>query len=210
MSTRAALLGMLAGICVLQSAASPAAGSQSAGAQSATDGQYSEDAVKAVFLYRFTSFVDWPAEPAPPAQFAIAVLDADGVADALGRLLPAHQIKERPAVVRKIARVRDLGDARILYVGAERAEELTAAVAATAGRPVLLVSGSPRALERGSAINFLLVDQRIRFEVSLSAANRAGLKISSELLSVAIRVVGGGASDSERPPLTRMAEVQDE
>jgi hypothetical protein len=167
---------------------------------------YSEDAVKAVFLYRFTSFVDWPAEALSPAEFNIAVLDADAVAEGLRHLLPDHPIKDKPAHVRTIQRVRDLGDAQILYVGSGHAEDLAAIVAVTANRPVLVVSDTARGLEHGSTINFILVDRRVRFEVSVSAANRAGLKISSELLSVASRVLADGNSDSDRIHDTRVAE----
>ncbi len=156
---------------------------------------YAEDAVKAVFLYRFTSFVEWPPEAPAPAQFEIAVMNADGVADSLRRLLPDHPIKGRPARVRQIQRIRDLGDARILYVGSDRMADLAAIVAATAKQPLLLVTDSERGLEHGSTINFIVVDRRVRFEVSLPAAGRAGLKISAELLSVATRVVSDNLDD---------------
>lgn len=54
---------------------------------------------------------------------------------------------------------------------------------------MLIVSNTPRGLDVGSMINFLLVDRRVRFEVSLPAAKRSGLRISAELLSVASRVI---------------------
>jgi hypothetical protein len=58
-------------------------------------------------------------------------------------------------------------------------------------RPVLIVSDSPQGLENGSALNFVLVDDRLRFEASLRATERAGLKVSSRLLALAQRIVGG-------------------
>lgn len=165
---------------------------------------YSEDAVKAVFLYRFTSFVEWPPEAPGPPQFEIAVMNADGVADSLRRLLPDHPIKGKSARVRQIQRIRDLGDARILYVGSDRVADLAAIVAATAKQPVLLVTDAERGLEHGSTINFIVVDRRVRFEVSLPAAGRAGLKISAELLSVATRVMSDNL-DGERGRDMRVA-----
>lgn len=182
------------------------AGSVQAAPTAIADAQpYSEDAVKAVFLYRFTSFVDWPSDAAAPPQFEFAVLNADGVADALGRLLPDRQIQDRPARVRRIARIRDLGAARVLYVGSDPPAELAPIVAAIANQPVLVVTSMQRGLEQGSTINFIVVDRRVRFEVSLRAANRAQLKISSELLSVASRVLAGENLD-ERSDETRLAQ----
>jgi YfiR/HmsC-like len=59
-----------------------------------------------------------------------------------------------------------------------------------AGRPVLVVTNADGGLDAGSSVNFLLIDQRVRFEISLDAAQGSGLRVASELLAVAIRVRG--------------------
>jgi hypothetical protein len=79
----------------------------------------------------------------------------------------------------------------MLYIGPGHADSLRALIAAVGSRPVLLVTDDEDGLAFGSALNFLKLDKRVRFEVSLTAADRSGLKISSELLSVATRVQGG-------------------
>lgn len=155
------------------------------------DEVYPEDAVKAAFLYRFTGYVDWPTTLHPPTTFTIAVYEADGVAHELERLLPNHPVKGLPAQVRIIDNVREIGDAQMLYIGPGHPEALRTLIAAIGTRPVLLVTDDEDGLGMGSALNFLTLDKRVRFEVSLTAAERRGLKISSELLSVAIRVQGG-------------------
>jgi len=160
--------------------------------------RYSEDAVKAVFLYRFTGFVDWPADGLPGPAFEFAVLGADAVGDALERVLADHTVKGMPGRVRRIRSIRELGKAQLLYVESQSAADLSAVVQKTANAPVLLVSDLPHGLEIGSTVNFLLREQRVRFEVSLAAANRSGLRVSSELLAVATRVVGSAAGDAER------------
>lgn len=152
--------------------------------------QYSEDEVRAVFLYRFTGFIEWPPAAVPAPDFTIAVLGADGVAEVLGRLLTGRSIKDEPARVHRISRVEDLGDARVVYVGAAGRDTMAALAAAVGDRPVLVVSSAEQGLARGVTINFVSRDRHVRFEVSLTAASRAGLKISSDLLAVATRVVG--------------------
>lgn len=153
-------------------------------------GTYSEDAVKAAFLYRFTGYVDWPPQALAAPQFTIAVLDADGVVTELQRSLQNRAVQNRPAQVRAIRSIRELNGAQMLYVGARHKDELRHMVAQVAGRPVLVVTNEDGGLEAGSTVNFLLVDQRVRFEISLDAAQSAGLKVASELLAVAIRVRG--------------------
>jgi len=170
----------LAVACTMGAAAWPAAAAES----------YSEDAVKAAFLYRFTGYVDWPAQALVDPQFTIAVLEADGVATELGRLLQNRLIQNRPAQVRLIRTIKELDGAQMLYIGASHREDLRHLIAATAGRPVLIVTNEEGGLDGGSAVNFLLIDQRVRFEISLDAAQSSGLRVASELLAVAIRVRG--------------------
>jgi hypothetical protein len=151
---------------------------------------YSEDAVKAAFLYRFTSYVDWPAQALTDGQFTIAVLDGDGVAAELGRLLQNRQIQNRPAQVRPLKTLKDLNGAQMLYIGTSHREDLRRLIGAVAGRPVLIVTNEDDGLDAGSSVNFLLIGQRVRFEISLDAAQSSGLRVASELLAVAVRVRG--------------------
>jgi hypothetical protein len=174
----AVLLGLLCIVCPLWRGAR------------ADDG-YSEDAVKAAYLYRFAGYVKWPRDRSARAPFTIDVIGDGSVASVLRRLLPNHPVNGRMARVRVIRRIADLGDAQMLYIGNEYRGDIHAAIASIARRPVLVVTDEERGLDDGSVINFVEVDRRVRFEVSLTAAGRAGLEISSELLSVAARVEGG-------------------
>lgn len=151
---------------------------------------YSEDAVKAAYLYRFVGYVDWPAQVSGSKPFTIAVLDAPGVARELQRLLPGHPINGGIARVQEITRVQEAGTAQVLYIGAGHADFLGALYSQTVPKSVLFVTDEAGGLQSGSVLNFLNIDHRVRFEISLTAAERVHLKISSELLSIAVRVQG--------------------
>ncbi len=151
---------------------------------------YSQDAVIAAYLYRFTSYVDWPEQATAGHSFVIDVYGDPGVAKALREMLAGHPIHNESAEVREVRTARDLGDPRILYVGAGHADFLRM-MPSDESRHVLVVTDESQGLDVGGAVNFVTVDKRIRFEVSLTAAERAGIRISSDLLSVAIRVHGG-------------------
>jgi hypothetical protein len=170
-STRAALL--LAGVLVCASLAQAA--------------QFSVDAVKAAYLFRFAQYVEWPALPAD-APFIIAVSGAEDVAVHLERLLPGMAVNGHRAVVRRISRADQLDGVQILYVG-KNAFARTRTLRTRASRlPILVVTDNERGLDGGGVINFIEVDRNLRFEISLIAADRSGLKINSALLSVAARV----------------------
>ena len=162
---------------------------------------YPADAVKAVFLYRFAGYVQWPpAATDSTARFTIAVLGADAVAAQLRQLLPAHRIQGKPAEVHAIHSPRQVDGAQMLYVGPGYDGDLRALITRLQGRPVLVVTDEPGGLLAGSTVNFLIIHQHVRFEVSTRAARRAGLRISSDLLAVAERVETG---DRQVPVLCR-------
>jgi hypothetical protein len=161
---------------------------------------YSEDAVIAAYLYRIAGYVDWPDEGAGSEPFSIAVYGAPAIERELKRLMPGHLIHNHPVEVREMSGARDLnrpGRVQILFVGAGYGGTLHALLAALGSKPTLVVSDEDGGLDEGSMLNFVTIDHRVRFEVSLTAADRSNLKISSELLAVAVRVRGGGRQSRE-------------
>jgi hypothetical protein len=149
---------------------------------------YSEDAVKAAYLYRFTQYIEWPEAASSAEPFTIAVLDAPGVAAELRRILPNHPIKNSAAQVREIVRAQDVGSAQMIYIGSAQIDRVRNVIVALAARPVLVVTDAEQGLAAGSIVNFVMLEHRVRFEVSLTAADRSQLRISAELLGVATRV----------------------
>jgi YfiR/HmsC-like len=158
---------------------------------------YSEDSIKAAYLYRFTQYVDWPDPVASDVPFTIAVLDAPDVAEQLRRLLADHLIKNAKAQVRTISTMQELGAARMLFVGTGYLNRLQSVISTLGTRPVLLVTDDADGLPTGSMVNFVTLDHRVRFEVSLTATDHSKLRISSELLGVAVHVHGGPHQTSD-------------
>jgi hypothetical protein len=150
--------------------------------------QFSVDAVKAAYLFRFAQYVEWPAAQAAEDPFVIAVAGAEDVAVHLERLLYGMTVNGRPAEVRRIARAQELDGVHILYVGARAFARTRPLRAAAIERPILIVTDDQNGLDGGGVINFIEVNRNLRFEISLTAADRSGLKINASLLAVAARV----------------------
>lgn len=162
--------------------------SAAAGAQAAAPGGETE--IKAAFLYKFGDFVEWPpqafADAAAP--LVVGVLGSDALAGALERLVTQRSVQGHPVTVRRLRRGEPLAGVHILFAHATDAE-LRTLLASAGGQPVLVVTDSEGGLGAGSAINFVVEDERVRFDIAVPAAERAGLRISSRLLSVARRVI---------------------
>jgi hypothetical protein len=152
---------------------------------------YSAASVEAVYLYRFGGYIEWPPEALAHPRFTIAVLGDDEVAEALSRVLSDRNIGGLPANVRRARNARDLGDAQMVYIGEGYRGDLRGLISSLEHRPILVVTDEVNALGSGSMVNFVIAEGKVRFEVSLASATRAGLKISSRLLAVAVRVQTG-------------------
>jgi len=144
-----------------------------------------ERRVKAAYLYRFASYVEWPAGALaqPDAPLLIGIWGHDELADDLATLVAGRSIDGRGVEVLKVRDPADT-DAHILFVAQARGARLAELVAGLGPRPVLVVTESPGALAHGSVINFLMDSGQVRFELSPQAAAQRGLRLSSRLIAV--------------------------
>lgn len=150
--------------------------------------QFSTDAVKAAYLYRFASYVEWPAAVSGEQAFLIGVVGGEDVAVHLEHLTTSMSVRGKPVRVRRVRTAEDLKGLHILYVGPNVFRSTRPLRMRAVENPILLVTDSPDGLAGGGVINFVEVNRNLRFEISLGAADRSGLKIDSALLSVAARV----------------------
>jgi hypothetical protein len=150
--------------------------------------QASEAAVKAAFIYRFANYVEWPESAfAPDAPFTIGVAGADEVAAELEKIVPGRTVNGRRVVMRRIAEGESARGLHVLFIG--KGVSNPRALLRSAQSPgLLVVTEGEHGLELGSAINLVVADDRVAFEVSLDAAERNGLRISARMLAVARRV----------------------
>ena len=150
--------------------------------------------VKAAFLYKFAGYVEWPQGAFADAQspIVIAVAGADDVAQELEQAIADRTIAGRALQVRRFAGAEKPGDCcQILFVGARNDSARTAELLAAAqGRPVLTVTDRESQHPRGSVINFVPGEDRVRFDISREAAERNSLQLRSQLLGVARQVRG--------------------
>lgn len=145
--------------------------------------------VKAVYLYNFSRFVEWPARriSASGNSFTICVLGKDPFGSALDTTVAGESIAGRRVVVRRTSKPQDALDCQIVFVSASEDKQLKEDLAALTGG-VLTVSDIPGFSERGGMIQFVAEGGKIRFEVNLSNAKDSGLVLSSDLLKVAVAV----------------------
>ena len=145
---------------------------------------------KAAFLYNFAKFVRWPEEAfsGPESAFRVCVIGEDPFGTSLEETFSGKQVRDRPAVTMKVETAEDARGCHILFVSDSEERRVRWILGALESESVLTVADVEEFAERGGVVRFVLDDRRIRFEVNVGAAERAGLHVSSQLLRLARRV----------------------
>ena len=146
-----------------------------------------EYVLKAVYLYRFATYIRWPDKAFADAKspFVIAVLGPNPVSDGLREIAAKKKIGERKIVVRHFEKPGDVRDCHILFMTRAVDGEIQKAVLQRlSGRGVLFVGETKEFLQQGGVIDFVVQENQIRLFISKGAYQREGLKVSAQLLRV--------------------------
>jgi hypothetical protein len=150
----------------------------------------SEYEIKATYLYNFGRFVQWSASAVAVKgdSFPICVFGQDPFGSILDSTLSGESIGGKTVVAKRVSKPQEALDCRILYISASEDSRLKEILTGLDKAGVLTVSDIPQFSQRGGMIQFVLVGNKIRFEVNLTSAQDAGLTLSSDLLKVAVAV----------------------
>jgi len=149
--------------------------------------RYSEEEVKAAFLYHFATYVSWPTSSGPDQVITFTVIGAPTIAIELERFAAGRTIHGRAVHIRQLQSLDESDGEQVLFIGASHNRRLAEMIAEVT-TPTLIVTDTPEGLAHGAMINFQLVERRVRFEIAVPPAQEAGLELSSRLLSAAMRV----------------------
>ena len=144
--------------------------------------------VKAAYLSDLGRFVEtWGTrpKPSPDESFDLCVLGQDPFGASLDTAVLGEKIGGSPLAAKRIARPQDALGCRVLFIGSSEGGQLSAVMAALGTAPVLTVADIPDFIKQGGMIQFVLDGDKVKFEINIASARRAGLKLSSDLLKVA-------------------------
>lgn len=146
--------------------------------------------LKAVFLFNFTQFADWPeaALGAPDRPFVIGILGDDPFGSVLDAIVRDEQAGGRPLTVRRYRAPEEVGDCQVLFIGRAHLRRHGRELATWHARHILTVADGDPNTTTGCAVELLTAAGKIRLRVDVAAAQDAGVSISSKLLRLAERV----------------------
>jgi hypothetical protein len=161
------------------------------GAPSAEAPPVSETQVKAAYLFSFAKFVKWPAETLPAASdpIRLCILNDSSFQVQLDLIARNKSIDGHPILVILVQNAEQSRGCQELFISAATKQNQRPIIESLQGTNVLTVGETEGFVEEGGIINFILQDDRVHFQVNQKAANKAGIKMSSQLLSLAKLVI---------------------
>lgn len=145
--------------------------------------------VEAAYLYQFGRYVEWPPDQRWASDtFDICVLGRDPFGAALDAIVKGKLLAGQPVAAKRILGPSDAQDCRILFISPSEDSRVPAILQALQGTGAVTVSRGTAFTQRGGMIAFVTEERRVRFVVNLAAAETARLRLSSQLLRVAVSV----------------------
>ncbi len=146
-----------------------------------------ESQVKAVFLFNFTQFVDWPPKtfPEPDSPLIIGILGDDPFGSFLEQATTNEKINSHPLIIQHYKTVDEIKKCQILFINISNKDRLDLVFKALEGRSILTVSDSRNFIRQGGMVRFFTENDKIKFQINIEAAKAADLTISSKLLRLA-------------------------
>ena len=140
--------------------------------------------IKAVFLFNFAQFVEWPPKAFPDAEspVVIGVLGEDPFGGFLDETVRNEKVNNRPIAVERYRRLEEMKTCHILFISRSESDRLDKVMGALKGRNILIVGDSEEFSRQGGMIRFVTEKGKTRLRIDVEAAKAANLTISSKIL----------------------------
>ena len=141
--------------------------------------------VQASYIYNIAKLVEWKDPVLKNGPFIISVLGSSNLYQELVKKYAEKSIGKQPIEVRKLPKSADIEQCHVLFVGQSELALLPAIYKNLEKRSTLLITEYPDALEDGSVVNFVRVDNTVKYEISLVSARKHKLEVGSTLVQLA-------------------------
>ena len=148
------------------------------------DDKGKESELKAVFIYNFTKYIQWP--DSGNDVFEIAVLGENDVLQPLQEIADKRMVNGKEISVKFYENISDITGCHMLFISSAFSDQLEDVLKIVNELPILTISDSADFAKRGVAINFVILDEKLKFQINPAAIERAGLVASSQLQKLAI------------------------
>jgi len=147
--------------------------------------QTSISQAQAVFIYNFTRLIEWPSDY-KNGDFVIGVYNSNDLFGEIKNFTTGKMVGSQAITVAKYSTAQAITKCHILFVPFGKTKELSTILGVLGGAKTLIITEKKGALDEGSTINFVIIEDKLKFELKASNASKLGLKIHSNLENMAI------------------------
>jgi hypothetical protein len=141
--------------------------------------------IHAAMVYNFIKYVQWPNE-GDAGDFVVGVIGDDNVFNTLKTWYDGKPKGSKKYVIRKLASAAESSDCQVVYIGKSKSREFEIVKANTLGKSILTVTDGNGLGQKGSCINFKVIEGKLKFELNQGTVTSSNLKVSTQLSSMAI------------------------
>lgn len=141
---------------------------------------------QAMFIYNFSRLIEWPPNY-KSGDFVIGIYGNSPIANELDGYTSGKRVGSQSIVVKNYNSASEISTCHILFVPFSKTRELGTIKSNLNGKSTLLVTEKNGAISDGAAINFLIIGNKLKFELNQSNASKYGIKLSSKLTEMAYK-----------------------
>jgi hypothetical protein len=141
--------------------------------------------IHAAMIYNFIKYVQWPNE-GEPGDFVVGVMGEDDVFNTLKTWYDGKPKGSKKYVIKKLSSPADAANCQVVYLGKGKSKEFENIKSNVSGKSILTITDGNGLGQKGSCINFKVVDGKLKFELNQGTVSSANLKVSGQLSSMAI------------------------
>lgn len=142
--------------------------------------------IHSLFVFKFTQYIEWPSNS---GDFVIGVVGNSPILAELELIAASKKVNTRTIVVKKMSSSADLSGCHMVFISENQGSSLATIAGKLQGKPILIVSETNGGAKKGAGINFVIIEEKMKFELNKAAIEKQGLKVSGDLTKLAI-VVG--------------------
>jgi hypothetical protein len=145
-----------------------------------------EYTLKALFVYNFTKHIDWPPSVSATNRFVICVTGKSEIKEKLQATLKGRRILDKTVEIKEISKPEEAEGAQILYISKGRMETAQPFIDDLCNKPVVIITEDRNMIQKGSCINLIQKDGKLRFELSETNLRNKGIRVSNQLSGLAL------------------------
>lgn len=143
--------------------------------------------IHAAMLFNFIKYVQWPNE-GEAGEFVVGVIGDDNVFNTLNQWYNGKQKGSKTYVIKKLTSPGESSNCQVVYVGKAKNKDFDDIKNSISGKSILTITDGNGLGQKGSCINFKVIDGKLKFELNQATLTSSNLKVSSQLSSMAILI----------------------